>query len=158
MQIIGSIFMKKFLISILCVILALASCKNEEKFNCSYKDLLKDDYDKTLNFMKEKKSMTFYITGIVQEYYSPKDQPYLNECVIYFYDDKLFDNKNCVGKKVTIKMKPLIPRGYIGKEITVRCKYKKMNSLKLQEDYNNYFWIEFKNGKLINSNLDFSPS
>ena len=105
--------------------------------------------------MKERKSMTFYITGVVQEYYSPKDQPYLNECVVYLYDDKLFDNKKCVGKMITIKMKPFIPRDYIGKEITVKCRYKKMHNLKLQEDYNNYFWVEFKNGKLVDSDLDF---
>ena len=108
--------MKKFLISILFIILTLAlnSCKNEERFVCSYADLLKYDYEQTCIFMKERKSMTFYITGVVQEYYSPKDQPYLNECVIYFYDDKIFDNKKRVGKKISITMKPQIPRDCIG--------------------------------------------
>ena len=155
MQIIGSIFMKKFLISILCAILTLAlnSCKNEERFVCSYADLLKYDYKQTCIFMKERKSMTFYITGVVQEYYSPKDQPYLNECAIYFYDDKIFDNKKCVGKMISITMKPQIPRDCLGKEITVKCKYKKMHSLKLQEDNHNYFWVEFKNGKVVDSDF-----
>ena len=148
--------MKKFLFNILFASLVLVSCKNKEKFICSYTDLIKDDYEQTSIFMKEKKSMIFYITGVIQEYYSPKDQPYLDECVIYFYDDKIYDNKNYVGKMILITMKPHISRDYLGKEITVRCKYKKMNRLKLQEDYNNYFYIEFKNGKVVDSNLDFS--
>ncbi|MBQ1593997.1 MAG: hypothetical protein II077_18325, partial [Treponema sp.] len=144
----------KFLISILFVILTLTliSCKKEEKFICSYTDLIKDDYEQTCIFMKEKKCMTFYITGVVQEYYSPKDQPYLNECVVYLYDDKLFDNKKCVGKMISITMKPQIPRDCLGKEITVECKYKGVDSFKLEEDYHNFFCIEFKNGKVVDSN------
>lgn len=154
MQMKEGVFMKKFLIGILFIILTLPlnSCKNEEKFICSYTDLIKDDYEQTCIFMKEKKSMTFYITGVVQEYNSPKDQPYLNECAVYFYNDKLFDNKRWVGKMILITMKPQIPRDCLGKEITVECKYKGVDSFKLEEDYHNFFCIEFKNGKVVDSN------
>ena len=57
--------------------------------------------------MKKNKDKTFYITGIIKKIDRPKDQPLLNECVIYFYDDKNYDAKTWVGKFVSIKVKPL---------------------------------------------------
>lgn len=143
--------MKKYLIilSIILAFVTFTSCDNKEPLKCSYSELLKESYELTELNLKENKHNTFYITGVVKEMYSPKDQPLLNECVIYMYDEQLFNTKSKMGKMITIKMKPSVEREFLNKTITVKCKYKCMGEFRLYDDYKNYFWIEFTNGILV---------
>ncbi|MBP5450613.1 MAG: hypothetical protein J6Y16_00085 [Treponema sp.] len=145
--------MKLYSISIFIfsLIFLFVSCTNKgnEQINCSYSDILLENFESTNEEMKKNKDKDFYISGIIKKIDRPKDQPLLNECVIYFYDDKIFDEKAWVGKFVSIKVKPLIEQDLVGKPVTIKCKYKVMSSMKLDEDYNNYFCVKFKNGILI---------
>jgi hypothetical protein len=144
--------MKNYLtnLSLILAFLIFSSCDNKEPLKCSYFDLLKENYELTeLNIKKNKRNI-FYITGVVKEMYRPKDQPLLNECVIYMYDEQLFNTKSKTGKMITIKMKPSVEREFLNKTVTVKCKYKCMDEFRLYDDYENYFWIEFTNGTLVN--------
>ena len=144
--------MKQFLISLIfvCLTTILLSChiKNRELIKCSYSDLLLENYEVTKEKIAKHKNATFYITGIIKRIDRPKDQP-LNECSIYFYGEKTFNAEKWVGKLVLITVKPMIEQDMIGKQVTIKCNYKRMDSIKLEEDQSNCFWIDFRNGKLI---------
>ena len=143
--------MKKFLISILLLMsVTLISCKTQKTIICNYSELLKESYELTEQAISQNKDKFFLIRGVIKSIDSPKDQPYLNECIIYFYNNQEYDEKSSTGKKLKIKMKQNISRNFSGKEVVVKCRYKGMGKIKLEQNYNNYFWIEFKNGEFYN--------
>ncbi len=148
--------MKRFLTSILifCTAFTLFSCNSgtDRIIECSYSDLLLGDYEEIKANIKKNKYKTFYIKGTIKKINFPKDQPWLNESVIYFYDDKIFDKESSVGKFVEIKVKPSLARVRYEmeeKEVVVKCRYKRTDFCKVEEDFVNFFYIEFTNGKII---------
>lgn len=145
--------MKKYSINLIyvCLTTILLSChiKDREIIKCSYSDILLENFDATKEEMVKHKNDTFYITGIIKRIDRPKDQPLLNECSVYFYDEKIFNAETWVGKLVSITVKPMIEQDMLGKQVTIKCKYKGMDSIKLEEDQSNFFWVDFKNGRLI---------
>ena len=68
---------------------------------------------------------------------------------LFFFDEKIFNAETWVGKLVSITVKPMIEQDMLGKQVTIKCKYKGMDSIKLEEDQSNFFWVDFKNGRLI---------
>lgn len=145
--------MKKFSIRLLLslIFFLFISCglTNNGEMKYMYSDLLYDDYESTKYEIEKCKDKIFYITGVIKRISRPKDQPWLNECIIYFYDNQIFDEKKSVGKMIMIKMKSAVDKEMLGNEVTVKCKYKGTDSFIFEEGYNNYFWVEFKNGKII---------
>jgi len=142
-------FSIRFLLSLVFFLFISCGLKNNGEMKYMYSDLLYDDFESTKYEIEECKGKIFYITGVIKRISRPKDQPGLNECIIYFYDNQIFDEKKSVGKMIKIKMKSAVNQEMLGKEVTVKCKYKGVDSFIFEEDYNNYFLVEFKNGKII---------
>lgn len=150
MQITGNIFMKRYLIKsiILVNIFFILSCMTSKFIKCDYSELLNNTYEEMQDLMRINDSKYYLISGIVKKIDKPKDQPRLNECVIYFYNDDVFNDNTWVGKFITIKMHSSISDDYINKTVTIKCKYKKMNKINISENYNNYFSIKFEKGEI----------
>lgn len=145
--------MKKYLIStkIIFFITMLFSCSSKEYIMCDYSELLEDRYEETQEKISQYKSNYYIISGVIKRIDRSKDQMSLDECVIYFYDDKTFDDEFWVGRFITIKMKPAISDEFINKKVTICCKYKKMNKKFIRDNYNNYYSIKFEDGKIYHN-------